>query len=644
MEIKLDKNDLDVCKINGIKFPDRFKNKYLVENFNLTFNEYLIKYYLNDIIPTCKCGCGTELKIKFYNNIIHVADYTTNHRPYNKHTDDIKLKIKINTKKAILNKFGVDNVFKLESIKNKIKKTNIERYGTENPMQCEEIKNKSHHYQTNETRQKIINTNQKKYGANSYTATKLGKNVVKNSNLIKYGVDNVMKLDSIKEKVFNTNIDIIGYKSNFDDPVYRREYNNKTSKIESDVCGKLNAEAKFIYKGKEFDMILDNIIIEVDGDWYHPRTLNNLSIIQLNNITNDIIKTKLISESEYKLYRILTSNIPTEININSIIKNSDVPCYNLSIYDVVLTKEYLNNYVNKHGKSKLESKINIILKFFRVMYNGFPPLEYRENLDTVISYLHDFNYDISTDIINNNISNVGINYLKYTFNSYWESKYYNNISPKDVWNNDILLYKIIKYRIGLNSTSETFNLSAHEILKGISANRYTISFFKPFTAALIYKKFLGDNIYPTVIDPCAGFGARLLAFKSLYPNGTYIGIEPNIDTYNELLNLSSHFTNVKLYNCKLEEYNDIKECDLTFTSIPYYNNEIYSNGYNMTFEEWQNMVNVLISTYSNVLINISQKSYDLLNFNYIDKLYLKNNTSHFNKIENTKLELILKLF
>ena len=47
------------------------------------------------------------------------------------------------TKDTNLKKYGVENVFQSEQIKEKIKQINIEKYGTENPMQNEQIKNKS---------------------------------------------------------------------------------------------------------------------------------------------------------------------------------------------------------------------------------------------------------------------------------------------------------------------------------------------------------------------------------------------------------------------------------------------------------------------------------------------------------------------
>ena len=138
--------------------------------------------------------------------------------------------------------------------------------------------------------------------------------------------------------------------------------------------------------------------------------------------------------------------------------------------------------------------------------------------------------------------------------------------------------KIINYRIGINKSNEIFDFSLHQLIRGLSANRYTISFYKPVLAAKIYKTFLNNNINPIVLDPCAGFGGRMLGFKSLYPNGTYIGIEPREKTFNELKKLAKNFNNVELFNCKIEDFKDkYNNYDLVFTSIPYFDLENYDS-------------------------------------------------------------------
>ena len=179
MKMQIDGSDIKICLVDGKPFPDRYTGKYLMKNFSMTFDEYIIKYFLNGIIPVCQCGCATPVKIKYYNNTIFISEYTKNHWPHKKHTLEEKMKIKENTKNAIFNKYGVENVFVLKSIKEKIRITNLEKYGVENPMQNDDIKNKNHHYQTDEVRNKIKVTNRKRYGANSYTASDVGKSHIK---------------------------------------------------------------------------------------------------------------------------------------------------------------------------------------------------------------------------------------------------------------------------------------------------------------------------------------------------------------------------------------------------------------------------------------------------------------------------------
>lgn len=268
------------------------------------------------------------------------------------------------------------------------------------------------------------------------------------------------------------------------------------------------------------------------------------------------------------------------------------------------------------------------------------------SIDSVISYIQ--SYELSK-VRNDNIFNnskcysIGCEYLKSIFKSYWHSKYNGNDSPYDIWYDNNKMRKIISYRVGYNSSNEVFDFSLHQMIRGISAIRGTISFFKPVLAAAIYEHFLGDIEAPIVIDPCAGFGGRMLGFKAKYPNGKYIGIEPNPDTYKELLELSKNFDNIELHNCKLEDYTGSKECNLAFTSIPYYDKEIYSNPvvYN-SIEEWKGTFIKELLEYKNLVVNIPQDLRPLFP-TMAGEYYLQNNTSHLNKKQKMKFEYILDL-
>ena len=156
------------------------------------------------------------------------------------------------------------------------------------------------------------------------------------------------------------------------------------------------------------------------------------------------------------------------------------------------------------------------------------------------------------------------------------------------------MQKVIEYRIGLNKSNQTFDFSYKNLVGGLSARRLVISWFKPSLAYYLYKKYLGNKQNPVVFDPCCGFGARLLGFKSAYPNGTYIGCQPNIQTYKQLLKLkqqfqkldSTYINTIFLYNCKFQQFS-INKYDLAFTSIPYYDLEQY-NSQQFQYTSFQN--------------------------------------------------------
>jgi len=77
-------------------------------------------------------------------------------------------------KERLQNKYGVDNVFQLEEIKEKSKKTLIDNYGVDHPMHSEEIK------------QKLVNTNLEKYGYEYGLSSPIIDEKKENTNLEKY--------------------------------------------------------------------------------------------------------------------------------------------------------------------------------------------------------------------------------------------------------------------------------------------------------------------------------------------------------------------------------------------------------------------------------------------------------------------------
>lgn len=386
-----------------------------------------------------------------------------------------------------------------------------------------------------------------------------------------------------------------------------------------------------------------NILLEIDGVYWHALKQEHLNFYTISNSINDYKKVNNLPE----LIKIHESNINYINSIEDLSLYNYTQNFNIDYYSTIIDKEYFIKYKEYKGEVKLKSKVSLLLKYIRTLHPKFPLIPTSETLSVIIDKIskYDLTSIISGNTFNNNCSNIGVSYLKSNFYSFWNSKYKSNkYTPIEAWNNDNILKKIIEYRIGCNSSNEVFDFTIHQLIRGLSANRYTISFFKPIVAAAIYKHFLGENLNPIVLDPCAGFGGRLLGFKSIYPNGTYIGIEPNPDTYKELVELSKNFSNVYLYNCKYEDF-DISSLnyDLAFTSIPYYDLEVYSTTttYN-SFSSWKSSFLNSIKMTPNMIVNIPQDLREEFN-NVKTEYYLKSNTSHFNKSSNTKTEYILEL-
>jgi hypothetical protein len=115
-------------------------------------------------------------------------------------------------KQTCIEKFGVENPTLNQEVKNKVKQTCIKKFGVENPFQCNEIKNKIKKYNLNkygfecnskskELKNKYKQTCLEKYGTDSHTKNSVIKEKIKKSNIIKYGFENVMHNTEVMDKL-----------------------------------------------------------------------------------------------------------------------------------------------------------------------------------------------------------------------------------------------------------------------------------------------------------------------------------------------------------------------------------------------------------------------------------------------------------
>jgi hypothetical protein len=214
-------------------------------------------YWVNDIDiqVLCKCGRVTTFHKNWQDGY---RKYCT---PKCAQTDN---STKEKRKNSVIERYGVDNIAKLDETKKKQEYTNLERYGTKSSFQNKDVQKKwkytiqnkwgvshisksqvikdkitktiedkygvDHFSKTDEFKEKIKNTNNEKYGVDWFTQSTEFKEKTKRYNIIKYGVDHFSKTDEFKEKIKNINNEKYGVDFFYQSDVFKdmvRDINNK---------------------------------------------------------------------------------------------------------------------------------------------------------------------------------------------------------------------------------------------------------------------------------------------------------------------------------------------------------------------------------------------------------------------------------
>ena len=267
-----------------------------------------------------------------------------------------------------LERYGVDNVFKLEEIQDRIIKIFFLKYGVKCPLQNKDILHKSiktllEHYKVDnpfkskEIQQRAKEASLKVYGT-EYS--------IQNKDVLLKSVTTLLKNYGVKyptqnEELYKKSLETLFKNYGVTNARYLQKV-SKQSKPELEVRQKLNASS-FKFKNKEYDVKVDNNLFEIDGDFYHPNKIENLTFIQLNNILNDYRKLRNLEETQYTLYRVYISNLPKEITVDNLIKNSYTPNYFIADNQVIINSEYIKKYFEKKSKH-LREYTNLLSKFF----------------------------------------------------------------------------------------------------------------------------------------------------------------------------------------------------------------------------------------------------------------------------------------
>ena len=182
----------------------------------------------------------------------------------------------------------------------------------------------------------------------------------------------------------------------------------------------------------------------------------------------------------------------------------------------------------------------------------------------------------------------GMKFCEHFFPNFFEITNSKGQSFENCWTKENLI-KILRWNRKSHNTPYLSELRRGVYFCcGLSKN----TMYRPHIAKTVCSNFSKK----TVLDPCCGWGGRMLG--ALAAGKKYIGFEPNSETFLGLNKIASFLgvcDRVRIYNDGAENMSkyDFEDTDLILTSPPYFNLEIYSESKHQsenmfsTYDEWR---------------------------------------------------------
>jgi hypothetical protein len=325
--------------------------KKCAKSFNIEFNKDLLKYnqiqfeYL-DILDCSSDNINKLINenglvltdfIKIYN--LKKSHYYFLIKYHNINIDEKKYKKNVteNRKKTTFEKYGVDSINNVLEIKLKKMKTSIKNYGVDNPSKNIDVINK------------IKKTKIDKYdGYPNPFKNKSEDEIKKIMNFCHQGFKNMYNnLSEQDKKIMIDNLHIGRKKwwNSLSEDEKHQIINNRTSfkmsKIEKRILDILDyMQIKYIYQfwvnrlSYDFKILNTNVIIEVNGDYWHANPIlyhkdqiikypNNVKITASEIWYKDFLKKEVALKYGYKILYIWENDMKTysDVDLINIINN-----------------------------------------------------------------------------------------------------------------------------------------------------------------------------------------------------------------------------------------------------------------------------------------------------------------------------------
>ena len=489
-----------------------------------------IKWILEDRhdFPTCKI-CGEKIEKK----IIGISDTYPS-------TCSKKCKY-IFIKNNVVNKYGVENVSQLNSVKQKKLDTMISNFGSlENAYIKRDAK-------TKETISKIPDFYEKRNA-------KL-KDIVFN----KYGVENVSQLNSVKQKKLDTMISNFG---SLENAYAERELKTKETinKI-PDFYEKRNAKfvktclekygvknyGNYIRSKRHYKYELNGYTFDSTDEFaYYLQQLDYKKNIKKSDKTFSFF----VNEKEYHYWPDFEIDGELiEIKGDHFFDGDKM----INPFD-----ESQNQIYEAKHQCMLDNNVTI-LKSSEI--DSIEYIERRYTKDFMKLFLKNLQFPYLNEDMKDK-SPMGI--IHHFHKSIYDANVKNRPSPKEAWKNKEIIYKV-----ALNRLKYIGRCTPKDILQGLNVTKKApkVSVFNPMYAKILIEKYLYDC--NNIVDPFSGFSGRLLGAN--YANKEYIGKDLNkihVKESNEIISFINN-KKLKVYEENILTKQNIETFDSLFTCPPY---------------------------------------------------------------------------
>ena len=142
-----------------------------------------------------------------------------------------------------------------------------------------------------------------------------------------------------------------------------------------------------------------NILLEIDGVYWHTLKQEHLNCYTISNSINDYKKVNNLPG----LIKIHESNIKNIKSIEDLYTYNYIQDFNIDYHTTIINKDYFIKYREYKGKDKLQSKVPMLLKYIRILHPEFPIIPTLESIVDIVNKIS--KYDLESMVTDNIFNN-----------------------------------------------------------------------------------------------------------------------------------------------------------------------------------------------------------------------------------------------